>query len=444
MVTFREILSASLIHFYQAQPFYGSLLFRITFKEDYTVATACLRYVYSTKKYEIGINPIFFSQLKLDERCELLLHEACHFTYSHHARFKAFLEKHKEYTPASLGKLWNIAGDAVINSHPNIKNLVASAAVSPDMNPETKLYNVINHEKKPGKGVTISALEESYKFKIPKDATTEIICEMIIEKKKEEDKINESLESFETTDEHDNEGSSESDSHDAQQIKKKMIREALKEAKKARPGAGIGLTSREMSIIESFLAPPKVKWGTKLRNLIANGTLLGNRFDVNFRKPSRNWMAMRAVGGNPPISPSMARQPKPRVLVCLDISGSIGNDMISKTIFPELIGINSFASIDLCQWTCSVHSVAKFDPKASLKREGSGGTDPNCIFEYIKNNRLEHTYQMIVIISDMVFFNEPHAPVNIAKQCIWVNCEPTKIPYKPPFGSYVEIDAKNS
>lgn len=93
-----EILKKAKLGLLLGNPFFASMLFKLEFKWDDTIPTAC------TNGIDLKVNPSFFESLTQDTRMGLLAHEVCHPMLFHHTR-------RKERDP----RIWNMACDYAIN-----------------------------------------------------------------------------------------------------------------------------------------------------------------------------------------------------------------------------------------------------------------------------------------------------------------------------------------
>lgn len=134
---------------------------------------------------------------------------------------------------------------------------------------------------------------------------------------------------------------------------------------------------------------PKVDWRAALRDFVTS--FCADRDESTWRSPARRWIAQDVY------MPSSISDKIGRIVVGIDTSGSIGNaeigqflgelKAICETVKPE--------GIDLLYWDTQVCQHEKYDGDAiegilqSTKPKGGGGTDPQCIPDYINKHKIE-------------------------------------------------------
>jgi predicted metal-dependent peptidase len=143
---------------------------------------------------------------------------------------------------------------------------------------------------------------------------------------------------------------------------------------------------------------PKVDWREALREFVTS--FCQERDEATWRRPSRRWI------GQDVYMPSMIGESVGRLAVCIDMSGSIGTEevgqflgevkAICETVRPE--------GIDLLYWDTQVCQHETYEQSqldqlvASTKPKGGGGTDPQCIPDYLLAKKLKP--ECAVILTD--------------------------------------------
>lgn len=143
---------------------------------------------------------------------------------------------------------------------------------------------------------------------------------------------------------------------------------------------------------------PKVDWREALREFVTS--FCQERDEATWRRPSRRWI------GQDVYMPSMIGESVGRLAVCIDMSGSIGTEevgqflgevkAICETVRPE--------GIDLLYWDTQVCQHETYEQSqldqlvASTKPKGGGGTDPQCIPDYLLDKKLKP--ECAVILTD--------------------------------------------
>jgi predicted metal-dependent peptidase len=146
------------------------------------------------------------------------------------------------------------------------------------------------------------------------------------------------------------------------------------------------------------LTEAKVDWREALREFV---TSFCQEKDIStWRRPSRRWI------GQDILMPSTYGEAVGRMVVAIDMSGSIGNEEISQFLgeLKHICGSVAPEGIDLLYWDTAVcqHEKYERDQLDSLldttKPRGGGGTAPQCIVDYMKAKQLKP--ECAVILTD--------------------------------------------
>lgn len=146
------------------------------------------------------------------------------------------------------------------------------------------------------------------------------------------------------------------------------------------------------------LLESKVNWREALRDFVQSYC---NDKDIStYRRPNRRWVSQNQY------LPSTIGESAGRMVVAIDMSGSIGAievgeflgelRKICETVRPE--------GIDLLYWDTEVCAHEKYDADSydtlltTTKPAGGGGTCPQCVSDYIKDNRLNP--EAIIVLTD--------------------------------------------
>ena len=143
---------------------------------------------------------------------------------------------------------------------------------------------------------------------------------------------------------------------------------------------------------------PKVDWREALREFVTS--FCQERDEATWRRPSRRWI------GQDVYMPSMIGESVGRLAVCIDMSGSIGTEEIGQflgevkaiceTVRPEAIDL-LYWDTQVCQH--EVYEQSQLDQLlTSTKPMGGGGTDPQCIPDYLLAKKLKP--ECAVILTD--------------------------------------------
>ena len=142
----------------------------------------------------------------------------------------------------------------------------------------------------------------------------------------------------------------------------------------------------------------KVDWREALREFVTSFCM--DKDESTWRRPSRRWIDQDIY------MPSLIGESVGRIVVGIDMSGSIGAEEIGQflgevqkiceTVKPE--------GIDLLYWDTEVCQHEKYEQDqldnllSSTKPKGGGGTDPECIPRYIADHKLKP--ECAVILTD--------------------------------------------
>jgi predicted metal-dependent peptidase len=146
------------------------------------------------------------------------------------------------------------------------------------------------------------------------------------------------------------------------------------------------------------LTEAKVDWREAMREFVTS--FCQDKDEATWRRPSRRWI------GEDVYMPSMIGESVGRIVLGIDMSGSIGAEEIGQflgevkkicdTVKPE--------GIDLLYWDTNVCQHEKYDQDqldnllSTTKPRGGGGTDPQCIVDYMNSKKIKA--ECAVILTD--------------------------------------------
>jgi predicted metal-dependent peptidase len=142
----------------------------------------------------------------------------------------------------------------------------------------------------------------------------------------------------------------------------------------------------------------KVDWREALREFITS--FCADKDESTWRRPSRRWI------GQDVYMPSMIGESVGRIVIGIDMSGSIGQEEIGQFL-GEVQNICERVKpegIDLLYWDTRVCQHEKYEQDqldnllSSTKPRGGGGTDPQCIVDYMTNKKIKA--ECAVILTD--------------------------------------------
>jgi predicted metal-dependent peptidase len=142
----------------------------------------------------------------------------------------------------------------------------------------------------------------------------------------------------------------------------------------------------------------KVDWREAMREFVTSFCV--DKDESTWRRPSRRWI------GQDVYMPSLIGESVGRIVIGIDMSGSIGDEevgqflgevkKICETVKPE--------GIDLLYWDTRVCQHEKYEQDqldnliSSTKPRGGGGTDPQCIVNYMDKKKIKA--ECAVILTD--------------------------------------------
>ena len=352
----REILTTARVGLLLKASFFGNLATRLKLvNADEWCATA------ATDGRNFYYNCKFIKMLRPKEVEFLFGHEVLHCVYDHFGR-------RGERDPM----LWNIADDYCVNG---------------DL-------------KKHGVGEFITSVPCLYDKKY-EGLCAEEVYDILYEKA---DKIDIGKLMDQMIDEHldgegdpDGEGDKEGEDGDKKgkgrpklsAEDRQQIKDEIKEAMLAAVAAdadGAGNLPAGVRRILKDLTEPKMNWRELLRMQLESTI----KSDYTWMKTGRKGWDMDA------IMPGMKLEPMIDIAVAIDTSGSIGEDML-KDFLGEIQGImESFPAyrIHVVSFDTETYNPVQYDSDnldtiCDYEPAGGGGTDFDCVYQYLKHNEIE-------------------------------------------------------
>ena len=379
-------------------PFFGNLATRLTLlNADAWCSTA------ATDGRHFYYNSEFIARLSLRETEFLFGHEVLHVVYDHMGR-------RDDREP----RLWNIADDYCVNA------------------------DLIQHKI----GDKITKVPILYNSKYQGMSAEEVYDDLY----KNADKIDIQKLMKEVLDEHldgdedegDGDGNGNKEGNNGRprltKEEKKQIRDEIKEAViAAAEAAGAGNVPGNIKRMIKDLTAPVVNWRELLQQQIQS--IIKN--DFTFSRPGRRSWHMDA------ILPGMKNAQTIDVCVAIDTSGSITSDDL-KIFLSEVKGIMDMYDdykVHIITWDTEVYNPADYSPDtaediSSYEPGGGGGTDPHCVWEYLKQNEIEP--KKLIMFTDFCFFG--WSPEQVQDYCdtIWIiKGNPTA---EPEFGIWAHYE----
>ena len=212
-------------------------------------------------------------------------------------------------------------------------------------------------------------------------------------------------------DEHDWENAQEGTPEEQEQVAKE-IEGALRQGAILAGKMG-GNVSRDIT----ELLTPKVNWKDALRDFVKTSTQ--GKDQTTWRRLHKRYIGMDI------IMPSTYDEKVGSIVVAVDTSGSIGGEELAqflsevKSICDEV----SPEKIDLLYWDTNVagHETYMGAELASLtettQAKGGGGTSPECVPFYMKENRLEP--ECVIMLTDGYIGSQDPNDWQIGKPIMW-------------------------
>jgi len=374
----REKLITARIGLLLKAPFFGNLATRMTLTnaDEWcpTAATDGRRFYYNSE---------FVNKMPLKQVEFLVGHEVLHAVYDHMGR-----------RGSRDPKIWNIADDYCVNA-----DLI---------------------DQRIGEKITVVGMLYDPKYK---GMSAEEVYDDLMQNanKINIDQLAQQLldEHMDGDDEGDGDGDGDKDGKGRPRVsseERKAIRDEIKEAMLAAAQAvGAGNLPGGVKRMIKDLTEPQISWKELLEQQIQSTI----KNDYSFARPGRKSWHMDA------ILPSQKPGETIDIFIGIDTSGSIsGNDL--KIFFSEIKGImDSYTEykIKVVGWDTEIGGVGEFtsdnlEDITTFDPQGGGGTDPMCVWEYLKENDIEP--KKLIMFTDYCFFGWNPQEVENYCDTVWI------------------------
>ena len=375
----REKLITARIGLLLKAPFFGNLATRMKLlnADDWcpTAATDGRNFYY---------NSAFVNSMPLKQVEFLVGHEVLHAVYDHMGR-------RDNRDP----KIWNIADDFCVNA-----DLI---------------------DQRIGERITVCGMLYDPKYK---GKSAEEVYDDLYEKAEKIDisdllqqVLDEHLDGDDGQGENDGDGDQEGKgrprlSKEERERIKDEIREALLQAAQA---VGAGNLPAGVKRLIKDLTKPVVNWRELLEQQIQSTV----KDDFSWMRPNRRSWHMDA------IMPGMKPGTQIDVCVAIDTSGSISEQDL-KDFLSEVKGImESYDEykVRVLTWDTAVYNPVEFSSEnmadiTEYQPGGGGGTDPHCVWEWLKENDIEP--KKLIMCTDYCFFGWRPDEVKDYCDTVWV------------------------
>ena len=176
-----------------------------------------------------------------------------------------------------------------------------------------------------------------------------------------------------------------------------------------------------------------IDWKEALRDFVS--TAVRGKDELTWRRFNRGLLA------NDILAPSVESETMTEVLIAIDTSGSINQEMISKFAYQLQLICDSVnpETVRVLWWDTEVHGEQVFggdspNVKDILKPLGGGGTCVSCVSEYIVEKK--YSPDCIVVFTDG--YVEDKVDWGTSVETLWLVTD--KPSFKPPKGKMVKID----
>ena len=361
----------------RVMPFYGDILMRVTFIEDESIPTAC------TNGKNVRYNPEFMKTLNEGQRNYVLMHEVMHILLLH---WKRIGERYPQ--------LWNIACDYVVNGLlDRISWELGSNGVAFQKPPvgcfykdyyrdqsAEEFYNILVNENKKKRatdktkfrGRPVDGIADDLDLSNPLDTSEALSCEAEI---------------------------------------KELIKETMK-----RRGFGIGpYYPRELKLIT---ASKKLPWNRLLYEFMEERL----EEESSYLTPERKYIHMDMIV--PGVG--KAEDELGEIWAFIDVSGSMSNEELGHFLTQLYRIASEFHCVfHIAYWHTEVDGVYKnIRNKEKLfkcKPKHSGGTDINCVYRYLAENKIKPG--VLLILTDGYFGRVTEPLGSLPKKTIYVLSE---------------------
>lgn len=351
-------------HLIYKDPFYGHVALGLQKEFSTKIKTACAQVV--GMNINLYFNEEFFNKLTDKQKIGLMQHELGHVCLFHLAHWDLFAEK----------EIYNIATDMCINQYIEAEYLPPSA-ILPNSFPELKLptfkdsqtyYDLLMQANKNGTSPNLTGLVNYMKSGGQTVSSHELWDEW-------NDGDGEGEEGNE------GKGSGKNVPSGVRDLIKKQIEHQIKEVYENNLGKNPGNIPgylRDLVLGMYKNIPPVLDWKGVIRQFKSFCDKQKIKFTRN--KPNKRY----------PDSDAITLQQQRRMLVGVDTSGSISNEMLQQ-FFAQIHHMSKTGvEIDVCEWDSGIQRIYSFSDKKKWQSgevKGGGGTNPYEVVEYLNKSR---------------------------------------------------------
>lgn len=233
-----------------------------------------------------------------------------------------------------------------------------------------------------------------------------------------------------TDSESDSSGLDEHDWQGAKEMSTEAVKELTQEIESALRQGGIyaGKVGGDMLRSVQEMLEPKVDWREVLRRFVR--TSLKDRDSPSWRKAHKNYLWQDI------ILPSIVGKRMKHLVIAMDTSGSIQGEMLSLFMgeLNKVVTTTNPDRVDVLYWDTEVagHETHKGDAKlivSKTKPKGGGGTNPDCIPEFMLSKSLGKA-DALVVLTDGYMSSDPRRWAGLGLPILWciIGSDSFKIP----------------
>ena len=233
-----------------------------------------------------------------------------------------------------------------------------------------------------------------------------------------------------TDSESDSPGLDEHDWQGAKEMSTEAVKELTQEIESALRQGGIyaGKVGGDTLRSVKDMLEPKVDWREVLRRFVR--TSLKDRDSPSWRKAHKNYLWQDI------ILPSIVGKRMKHLVVAMDTSGSIQGEMLSMFMgeLNKVVLSTNPERVDMLYWDTEVagHETHKGDAKlivSKTKPKGGGGTNPDCIPEFMLSKSLGKA-DALVVLTDGYMTSDPRKWAGLGLPILWciIGSDSFKIP----------------
>jgi predicted metal-dependent peptidase len=350
---------------------------------------------------------VFVDMLTDKELAFLVLHENMHKCYRHLTTWRALYEQDR--------RIANQACDYVINIQLHDMDMNQSMIAMP-------------RDKETHK--PIGLIDERFR-----GMDTKQVFDILMEEKEEGggggegDEQSDSGSDSSGLDEHDWEGAKEMSAEDQKDLTQE-IESALRQG-----GIYAGKVGGDMLRSVKDMLEPKVDWREVLRRFIR--TSLKDRDSPSWRKAHKNYLWQDV------ILPSIVGKRMKHLVIAMDTSGSVQGDLLASFMGELNKAVTSVKPdrIDILYWDTDVagHETYKGSTQSIVsvtKPKGGGGTDPDCVPQFIHDKKLDKA-DAVIMLTDGYMTSNPNKWAGLGMPILW--CIIGSSSFKIPRGQVVRI-----